>query len=264
MRSARALDEPSQLSPQQAKFDEIAVTALSAPKIMVAEDEGPLCVLLKHNLEAEGYEVEIVNRGDEADIRLHDNLPDLLVLDSTLSAVSGAELCRRLRMRSETERLPIIMLTGGNEENTRTTGLSTGADDYLIKPFSTPELISCVRALLKRVKPEVLSDVLIVHDIMLDRQQHQVFRKRRPVQLSPTEFRLLEFMMQHPGRVFSREQLLAGVWGDDVSIDVQAVKVNIRRLRMSLKGTRELDLIRTVRGAGYAIGHEADELPAGG
>src|SRR5215468_6012787 len=148
-----------------------------APKIMVVEDEEPLCVLLKYNLEAEGYQVEIVNRGDEAEIRLQENVPDLLVLDWMIPGVSGIELCRRLRMRPETERLPIIMLTARGEESERVRGLSTGADDYVVKPFSTPELMARVKAMLRRARPEVLSTVLRCGDIELDRETHRVHRK---------------------------------------------------------------------------------------
>jgi two-component system phosphate regulon response regulator PhoB len=231
-----------------------------SPKIMVVEDDGSLCVLIKYTLEAEGYHVEIITRGDEAENRLQLNVPDLLLLDRMLSAVSGKELRRRLRMRPETMQLPIIMLMARGEERDRVRELSTDFDDYLVKPFTTPELIIRVRTLLRRIKPELLSDVLVVHDIMLDRRQHQVFRKSQPIPLSPTEFRLLEFMMQHPGRVFSREQLMDRVWGNSLYMDGRAVDVFIARLRRSLKATR--DLIRTVRGAGYAIGHETDQLRA--
>jgi two-component system phosphate regulon response regulator PhoB len=224
-----------------------------APKIMVVEDEEPLCVLLKYNLEAEGYQVEIVTRGDEAEIRLQENVPDLLVLDWMVPAVSGIELCRRLRMRPETERLPIIMLTARGEESDRVRGLSTGADDYLVKPFSTPEFIARVRALLRRAKPEVLSSVLKVGDIVLDRESHRVYRKRGEIRLGPTEFRLLEFMMQHPGRVFSRSQLLDNVWGETIYIDERTVDVHVGRLRKAVNNGRQPDVIRTVRGAGYAI-----------
>jgi two-component system, OmpR family, phosphate regulon response regulator PhoB len=224
-----------------------------APKIMVVEDEEPLCVLLKYNLEAEGYQVEIVNRGDEAEIRLQENVPDLLVLDWMVPAVSGIELCRRLRMRPETERLPIIMLTARGEESDRVRGLSTGADDYLVKPFSTPEFIARVRALLRRAKPEVLSSVLKVGDIVLDRESHRVYRKKSEIKLGPTEFRLLEFMMQHPGRVFSRSQLLDNVWGETIYIDERTVDVHVGRLRKAVNNGRQPDVIRTVRGAGYAI-----------
>ncbi|CAG1013503.1 MAG: phosphate regulon transcriptional regulatory protein PhoB [Rhizobiaceae bacterium] len=224
-----------------------------APKIMVVEDEEPLCVLLRYNLEAEGYQVEVVTRGDEAELRLQENVPDLLVLDWMVPAVSGIELCRRLRMRPETERLPIIMLTARGEESDRVRGLSTGADDYLVKPFSTPEFIARVRALLRRAKPEVLSTVLKVGDIVLDREAHRVFRKKAEIKLGPTEFRLLEFMMQHPGRVFSRSQLLDNVWGETIYIDERTVDVHVGRLRKAVNTPRTPDVIRTIRGAGYAI-----------
>jgi two-component system phosphate regulon response regulator PhoB len=224
-----------------------------APKIMVVEDEEPLCVLLRYNLEAEGYQVEVVTRGDEAEIRLQENVPDLLVLDWMVPAVSGIELCRRLRMRPETERLPIIMLTARGEESDRVRGLATGADDYLVKPFSTPEFIARVRALLRRAKPEVLSSVLTVGDIVLDREAHRVYRKRNEIRLGPTEFRLLEFLMQHPGRVFSRAQLLDKVWGETIYIDERTVDVHVGRLRKAVNNGRQPDIIRTIRGAGYAI-----------
>ena len=224
-----------------------------APKIMVVEDEEPLCVLLRYNLEAEGYQVEVVNRGDEAELRLQENVPDLLVLDWMVPAISGIELCLRLRMRPETERLPIIMLTARGEESDRVRGLSTGADDYLVKPFSTPEFIARVRALLRRAKPEVLSSVLKVGDIVLDREAHRVYRRKNEIRLGPSEFRLLEFLMQHPGRVFSRGQLLDNVWGETIYIDERTVDVHVGRLRKAVNNGRQPDVIRTVRGAGYAI-----------
>jgi two-component system phosphate regulon response regulator PhoB len=227
-----------------------------APKIMVVEDEQPLGVLLRYNLESEGYQVEVVTRGDEAEIRLQENVPDLLVLDWMLPAVSGIELCRRLRMRPETERLPVIMLTARGEESDRVRGLSTGADDYLVKPFSTPEFIARVKALLRRAKPEVLSTVLKVGDIVLDRESHRVYRKKSEIKLGPTEFRLLEFMMRHPGRVFSRGQLLDNVWGETIYIDERTVDVHVGRLRKAVNTGRLPDVIRTVRGAGYAISDE--------
>jgi len=224
-----------------------------AAKIMVVEDEEPLCVLLRYNLEAEGYQVEVVTRGDEAELRLQENVPDLLVLDWMIPAVSGIELCRRLRMRPETERLPVIMLTARGEESDRVRGLATGADDYLVKPFSTPEFIARVRALLRRAKPEVLSSVLKVGDIVLDREAHRVYRKKSEIRLGPTEFRLLEFMMRHPGRVFSRGQLLDNVWGETNYIDERTVDVHVGRLRKAVNSGRQADVIRTIRGAGYSI-----------
>jgi two-component system phosphate regulon response regulator PhoB len=224
-----------------------------APKIMVVEDEEPLAELLRYNLEAEGYQVETIGRGDEAELRLQENVPDLLVLDWMVPAISGIELCRRLRQRAETQRLPIIMLTARGEESDRVRGLSTGADDYLVKPFSTPEFIARVRALLRRAKPEVLSSVLKVGDILLDRESHRVYRKKSEIKLGPTEFRLLEFMMQHPGRVFSRSQLLDNVWGETIYIDERTVDVHVGRLRKAVNTGKQADVIRTVRGAGYSI-----------
>lgn len=224
-----------------------------AAKVMVVEDEEPLGVLLRYNLESEGYQVEVVTRGDEAEIRLQENVPDLLVLDWMVPAISGIELCRRLRMRPETERLPIIMLTARGEESDRVRGLSTGADDYLVKPFSTPEFMARVKALLRRAKPEVLSSVLKVGDIVLDRESHRVYRKKSEIKLGPTEFRLLEFMMRHPGRVFSRGQLLDNVWGETIYIDERTVDVHVGRLRKAVNTGRMPDVIRTIRGAGYAI-----------
>ncbi len=224
-----------------------------APRIMVVEDEEPLGVLLRYNLESEGYLVEVVERGDEAEIRLQEHVPDLLVLDWMVPAVSGIELCRRLRMRSETERLPVIMLTARGEESDRVRGLATGADDYLVKPFSMPEFMARVKALLRRAKPEVLSSVLKVGDVVLDREQHRVYRKKSEIKLGPTEFRLLEFMMRHPGRVFSRTQLLDNVWGEAIYIDERTVDVHVGRLRKAVNNGRMPDVIRTIRGSGYAI-----------
>jgi two-component system phosphate regulon response regulator PhoB len=229
---------------------------MSKPAVLVAEDENALVTLLRYNLEAEGYQVEVVNRGDEAELRLQENVPDLLVLDWMVPAVSGIELCRRLRMRPQTERLPIIMLTARGEESDRVRGLQTGADDYLVKPFSTPEFMARVKALLRRAKPEVLSSVLKVGDIVLDREQHRVYRKKNEIRLGPTEFRLLEFMMRHPGRVFSRSQLLDNVWGEAIYIDERTVDVHVGRLRKAVNNGTMPDVIRTIRGAGYAIREE--------
>ncbi|MDN5927787.1 MAG: phosphate regulon transcriptional regulator PhoB [Hyphomicrobiales bacterium] len=224
-----------------------------APKILVVEDEEPLSVLLCYNLEAEGYQVETVMRGDEAEIRLRENVPDLLVLDWMLPGISGIELCRRLRIRPETERLPVIMLTARGEESDRVRGLSTGADDYLVKPFSMPEFVARVRALLRRAKPETLSNVLKVGDIVLDRETHRVYRGEAEIRLGPTEFRLLEFLMRTPGRVFSRGQLLDNVWGETIYIDERTVDVHVGRLRKAVNDGRMPDVIRTIRGAGYSI-----------
>jgi len=222
-------------------------------RILIVEDEEPLSLLLRYNLETEGYEVETVARGDDADTRLRESTPDLVVLDWMLPGLSGIELCRRLRARPETKSLPIIMLTARGEESERVRGLSTGADDYIVKPFSVPELVARIRALLRRARPERLADVLTLGEIELDRVKKRVSRGGRDIELGPTEFRLLEFLMERPGRVFTREQLLDGVWGSEVYIDERTVDVHVGRLRKALNRGREDDPIRTVRGSGYAI-----------
>ncbi|MDQ0316784.1 phosphate regulon transcriptional regulator PhoB [Amorphus orientalis] len=223
------------------------------PKVLIVEDEEPLALLLRYNLEAEGYAVDTCMRGDEAEIRLREGLPDLLVLDWMLPGLSGIELCRRLRARPQTEHLPVIMLTARGEETERIRGLATGADDYVVKPFSVPELMARIRAILRRSKPAVVSTILSAGDIELDRTTHRVRRSSREIHLGPTEFRLLEFLMQSPGRVFSREQLLDGVWGHDVYVDERTVDVHIGRLRKAINRGKARDPIRTVRGAGYAF-----------
>ena len=222
-------------------------------RVMVVEDEEALSELLRYNLEAQGYEVETVVRGDDADTRLKEQMPDLVVLDWMLPGLSGIELCRRLRAQSETRQLPIIMLTARGEESERVRGLATGADDYIVKPFSVPELLARVNGLLRRASPERLAAMLAFGDIELDRKRHRVARSRRPIELGPTEYRLLEFFLEHPGRVFSREQLLDSVWGRDIYIDERTVDVHIGRLRKLLNLDDEQDPIRTVRGAGYAL-----------
>jgi len=222
-------------------------------RILIVEDEAPLTELLRYNLEAEGYEVEIVARGDDADTRLRERVPDLAILDWMLPGTSGIELCRRLRARAQTRSLPIIMLTARGEESERVRGLATGADDYIVKPFSVPELVARIGALLRRTRPERVADKLVCGDIELDREKRRVQRGRRELRLGPTEFRLLEFLMEKPGRVFSREQLLNGVWGSDVYIDERTVDVHVGRLRNALNIEAETDPIRTVRGSGYAF-----------
>jgi two-component system phosphate regulon response regulator PhoB len=222
-------------------------------RILIVEDEEPLTLLLRYNLEAEGYQVDIAARGDEAEIRLKESSPDLVVLDWMLPGISGIELCRRLRTRSDTEQLPIIMLTARGEESERVRGLATGADDYIVKPFSVPELLARVKALLRRVNPGRVASLLQIGDLELDRDRRRVLREGRDIQLGPTEFRLLEYLMQSPGRVFSRDQLLDGVWGRDVYIDERTVDVHVGRLRRALNRGGAPDPIRTVRGGGYAF-----------
>lgn len=224
-----------------------------ATRILIAEDEEPLSLLLRYNLESEGYEVEVAGRGDEAELRLREEAPDLLLLDWMLPGLSGIELCRRLRARKETEALPVIMLTARGEESDRVRGLAIGADDYVVKPFSVPELLARIRALLRRVNPERIADQLETGDIRLDRSTKRIWRAGTELHLGPTEFRLLEFLMEKPGRVYSRAQLLDAVWGRDAEIDERTVDVHVGRLRKAITPVDARDPIRTVRGAGYAL-----------
>lgn len=223
-------------------------------KVLIVEDEASLAELLRYNLEAEGFRVSSAESGEEAELLVAEDKPDLIILDWMLPAVSGIELCRRLRSKAETRSIPIIMLTARGEESDRIRGLSTGADDYVVKPFSLPELMARAKALLRRSAPERTAEVLQSGDIVLDRAAHRVTRGAREVRLGPTEFRLLEFLMQSPGRVLSRSQLLDGVWGRDAFVDERTVDVHIGRLRKALVRGKERDPVRTVRGAGYVFG----------
>lgn len=221
-------------------------------RIIIAEDDPAVCELLRYNLEREGYQVLVANDGQEALLLLEEGVPDLLLLDWMLPQVPGIEVCRRVRGRSETKNLPIIMLTARGEETDRIRGLDTGADDYVTKPFSTTELMARIRAVLRRIRPDLTEDALQVGDIRLDRVGHTVHRADEELHLGPTEYRLLEHFMQRPGRVFSREQLLDAVWGSDVYVELRTVDVHVGRLRKILK-TVGPDPIRTVRSAGYAL-----------
>jgi len=223
------------------------------PRILVVEDEEALGILLRYNLEAAGYGVDHVTRGDEADLTLRETLPDLVVLDWMLPGLSGIELCRRLRARAETARLPIIMLTARGDEAERIRGLSLGADDYIVKPFSVPEFLARVQAVLRRARPEQLAEELNFGDLALNRVTKRVSRAGKELHLGPTEFRLLEFLMLAPGRVFTRAHLLDTVWGQDVYVDDRTVDVHIGRLRKVINRRGQRDPLRTVRGAGYAF-----------
>jgi two-component system phosphate regulon response regulator PhoB len=222
-------------------------------RILIVEDEESLAIMLRYNLEKEGFAVETSAHGDEADIRIKENPPDLAVIDWMLPGLSGIELIRRLRLRPETKQLPIIMLTARGEEPERIRGLATGADDYIVKPFSVPELMARVQALLRRAKPQSVASILAVGDLQLDRDKKRVLRGAREITLGPTEFRLLEFLMQNPGRVYAREQVLNNVWGREVYIDERTVDVHVGRLRKALNRAQEADPIRTVRGGGYSF-----------
>ena len=227
------------------------------PYVLIVEDEESLATLLQYNLDKEAFRVAVATDGEEALLMIDEGAPDLVVLDWMLPKVSGVEVCRRLRARPETRNLPIIMLTARGEESDRIRGLDTGADDYIVKPFSMSELAARIRAVLRRIRPGLAEDNIRHGDLVIDRAAHRVRRGAREVRLGPTEFRLLDYLMQHPGRVFSREQLLDAVWGSDVYVEARTVDVHIGRLRKALNEAQEEDPIRTVRSAGYSLDLEA-------
>jgi two-component system phosphate regulon response regulator PhoB len=217
------------------------------------EDEDALATLLSYNLEKEGYRVVVAADGEEGMLQIEERLPDLVLLDWMLPKLSGIEVCRRIRGKSETRNMPIIMLTARGEESDRIRGLDTGADDYMTKPFSMTELIARIRAVLRRIRPGLADDRLNHGDIVIDRVAHRVRRSGQEIHLGPTEFRLLDHLMQHPGRVFSREQLLDAVWGSDVYVEARTVDVHVGRLRKALNVEGTVNPIRTVRSAGYSL-----------
>lgn len=223
------------------------------PRILIVEDEAPVVTLLRYNLEREGYDVDVAVDGEEALVSVDENPPDLILLDWMLPEVSGIEVARRLRRGQKTKSIPVIMLTARSEEADTVRGLEAGADDYLTKPFSPAELLARVRALLRRTRPAFSDELLSCGDVVMDLAAHRVHRQGREVKLGPTEYRLLRHFMEHPGRVFSREQLLDAVWGRDVYVELRTVDVHIRRLRKALNEGENGDLIRTVRSAGYAM-----------
>src|SRR6201995_613118 len=223
------------------------------PTVLVAEDEGALITLLRYNLEREGYRALEALNGEGARLVANDHQPDLVLLDWMLPQLPGIEVCRRLRTRQETRNVPIVMLTARGEETDRIRGLDTGADDYIVKPFSMTELLARLRAVLRRIRPSLAEDVISVGDIEMDRGGHRVRRAGTEVHLGPTEYKLLDHLIQHPGRVFSREQLLDAVWGSDVYVEARTVDVHVARLRKALNIEGAADPIRTVRSAGYSL-----------
>ena len=227
------------------------------PRVLVVEDDPALAVMLRYNLEKLGYQVDEAADGQEALLRITEATPDIVLLDWMLPSLSGLEVCRQIRRRPQTRDMPVIMLTARMEEQDSIRGLNTGADDYITKPFSIDALSARMRALLRRAQPAPTERALRFHDIALDPGEHRVHRGGRPVHVGPTEYRLLEFLLRHPRRVFSREDLLNAVWGADIHVEARTVDVHIRRLRKALNGPGEADLVRTVRSAGYALDLEA-------
>ncbi|RMF07527.1 MAG: phosphate regulon transcriptional regulatory protein PhoB [Alphaproteobacteria bacterium] len=223
------------------------------PKILLVEDDLSLTELVRYNLEHEGFDVACSADGEEGWLMAQETPPDLILLDWMLPNLSGIEICRRLRRHSETANVPVIMLTARTEESDRIRGLDTGADDYVTKPFSPRELVARINAILRRVRPALSGQTLKYEDIVLDSVTHKVTRAGQSIHLGPTEFRLLRHFMEHPNRVFSREQLLDAVWGHDVYVELRTVDVHIRRLRKALNADGGKDVIRTVRAAGYAL-----------
>jgi two-component system phosphate regulon response regulator PhoB len=230
------------------------MNAMARPKVLVVEDEPAQREVIAYNLEAEGFRVSRAETGDEALLLIEEDAPDLLLLDWMLPGVSGIEICRRLKMRADMRDMPIIMLSARSEEVDRVRGLETGADDYVVKPYSIVELMARVRSQLRRTRPAAVGQRLHFDDIVLDAETYKVTRGDKLLKLGPTEFRLLTTFMEKPGRVWSREQLLDRVWGRDIYVDTRTVDVHIGRLRKVLCQYGGPDPVRTVRGAGYALG----------
>ncbi|KFE35181.1 phosphate regulon transcriptional regulator PhoB [Thioclava atlantica] len=224
------------------------------PCVLVVEDESAQREVLSYNLEAEGFRVVMAENGDEGLLLVKEEKPDLIVLDWMLPNVSGIEICRRVKSNTETRGIPIIMLSARSEEVDRVRGLETGADDYVVKPYSVVELMARVRTQLRRTRPSTMGERLSFEDIVLDAEEHRVFRDGKPLKLGPTEFRLLSTLMEKPGRVWTRDQLLDRVWGRDIYVDTRTIDVHVGRLRKALMVHGGSDPVRTVRGTGYALG----------
>ena len=230
------------------------MTASHQPCVLVVEDEGAQREVLRYNLEAEGFGVAMAENGDEALLLVQEEQPDLIVLDWMLPNVSGIEICRRIKADPATRPIPIIMLSARSEEVDRVRGLETGADDYVVKPYSVVELMARLRTQLRRTRPTTMGERLSYEDILLDAAEHRVFRAGQALHLGPTEFRLLSTLMEKPGRVWTREQLLDRVWGRDIYVDTRTIDVHVGRLRKALMQNGGDNPVRTVRGAGYALG----------
>lgn len=229
---------------------------MAVPRLLLVEDDVPLADLLAWHFEKQGFDVVRTGNGEEALLLTREHAPDIVLLDWMIEGLSGIEVCRQLRRIPETANVPIVMITARNEEEDKVRGLDTGADDYVSKPFSPRELVARVNAVLRRVRPALAGEQLRVGDIELDPAAHRVRRGGAPIDLGPTEYRLLKHFLEHPGRVFSRERLLDAVWGHDSDIELRTVDVHIRRLRKAINRDGQPDLIRTVRSAGYALDTE--------
>jgi two-component system phosphate regulon response regulator PhoB len=241
------------LKPRDNRLEQPISRSELRPVVLIVEDESALVTLLRYNFEAAGYAVTAASDGEEALLAIAEHKPDLVILDWMLPLVSGLEVCRQIRRKPETRDLPVIMLTARGEEGDRIRGFDSGADDYVTKPFSPAELVVRARAVLRRTRPATQGEALRYRDLTMDLVTHRVTRDGRAIHLGPTEFRLLRHFLEHPRRVFSREQLLDAVWGRDVYVESRTVDVHIRRLRKAINGRSEPDLIRTVRSAGYAL-----------
>ena len=222
-------------------------------KIFIVEDEKPIITLIKYNLEKEGYKVSSLENGEEALKEIKESAPDLVLLDWMLPNLSGIEICKQLKKSAQYKSIPIIMLTAKGEEEDKVRGLNVGADDYVTKPFSYPELLARIEALLRRSKPSVAQDVISFEDLKIDRITRRVYRGKKEISLGPTEYNLLDFFIKNPKRVYSREQLLENVWGNDINVESRTVDVHIRRLRQAINIAGSKELIRTVRSAGYSL-----------
>ncbi len=221
--------------------------------ILIIEDEKPIITLLEYNLTKEGYKVKSAESGEEGIQSIKNNIPDLIILDWMLPDFSGVEVCRQLKKNKIFKTIPILMLTAKSQEEDKVVGFETGVDDYVTKPFSQKEILLRIKSLLKRTKPTLVEDISIYQDLKIDRITKKIFRGNDEIKLGPTEFKILDFLIKNPKRVYSREQLLNGVWGDSVNVEQRTIDVHIRRLRKTLNQNNKIDLIRTVRSSGYSL-----------
>jgi len=221
--------------------------------ILIIEDEKPIITLLEYNLSKEGYKVKSAESGEEGIQSIKNNIPDLIILDWMLPDFSGVEVCRQLKKNKIFKTIPILMLTAKSQEEDKIVGFETGVDDYVTKPFSQKEILLRIKSLLKRTKPTLVEDISIYQDLKIDRITKKIFRGNDEIKLGPTEFKILDFLIKNPKRVYSREQLLNGVWGDSVNVEQRTIDVHIRRLRKTLNQNNKIDLIRTVRSSGYSL-----------